>query len=183
MTCINRATRLGAIGYGFCRTALTALGAPPKMKKESMKVSAITRSIAALLVVVLGIGSAPLLAQQALGTIAGKADDEARKPYADYAVQLRDVVSGQVANTRPLGLEGQFSFTGVGLSRKYLVELVQINEKKIVCTEGPFELTASVTNKLDVNISCGKVPAAIWLLAAGAGAAAAVAVTTRSTSR
>jgi hypothetical protein len=152
------------------------------MDWETMKFSA-TPFVACLLIVVLSAGSVPVLAQQALGTIAGKADDEAKKPYADYAVQLRDVVSGQVTSTRPLGLEGQFSFTGVALSSKYLVELVQIKEKKIVCTEGPYELTTSVTNKLDVNISCGKVPAAIWLLAAGAGAAAAVAVATRSTSK
>jgi hypothetical protein len=63
------------------------------------------------------------------------------------------------------------------------VELVQVKDKKIVCTEGPYALTAAIPGKDDVNISCGKVPAAIWLLAAGAGAAAAVAVATRSTSR
>jgi hypothetical protein len=33
-----------------------------------------------------------------------------------------------------------------------------------------------------VNIDCGKVPAAVWLLAAGAGTAAAIALATNSTS-
>ena len=143
----------------------------------------IQRIVAIVLVAVIGLGAVPALAQQTAGTIAGKATDEARQPYADYAVQLRDVASGQVVNTLPLNVQGLFSFTGVALANRYLVELVQVKEKKIVCTEGPYSLTTSMTSKTDVNISCGKVPAALWLLAAGAGAAAAVAVATRSTSR
>jgi hypothetical protein len=143
----------------------------------------IQRIVAIVLVAVIGLGAVPALAQQMAGTIAGKASDEAKQPYSDYAVQLRDVASGQVVNTLPLNLQGQFSFTGVALTNRYLVELVQVKEKKIVCTEGPYSLTTTMTSKTDVNISCGKVPAAIWLLAAGAGAAAAVAVATRSTSR
>lgn len=143
----------------------------------------IQRIVASALAFVMAIGAAPALAQQTAGTIAGKAVDEAKQPYSDFAVQLRDVVSGQVVNTLPLNVQGQFSFTGVGLSKTYLVELVRVKEKKIVCTEGPYSLTSAVTSKTDVNISCGKVPAAIWLLAAGAGAAAAVAVATRSASR
>jgi hypothetical protein len=141
------------------------------------------RFVASILVVIIGLGAVPALAQQVAGTIAGKASDEAKQPYSDYAVQLRDVASGQVVNTLPLNLQGQFSFTGVALTNRYLVELVRVKEKKIVCTEGPYSLTTTMTSKTDVNISCGKVPAAIWLLAAGAGAAAAVAVATRSTSR
>jgi hypothetical protein len=141
------------------------------------------RIVASILVVIIGLGAVPALAQQAAGTIAGKATDEAKQPYSDYAVQLRDVASGQVVNTLPLNVQGQFSFTGVALASRYLVELVQVKEKKIICTEGPYSLTTTMTSKTDVNISCGKVPAALWLLAAGAGAAAAVAVATRSTSR
>jgi len=149
----------------------------------------IQRAVASVLVAILSVGTAPALAQTQAGgaitpgTLSGKATDEAKQPYADWAVQLRDVTTGQVVSTRTLNQQGQFSFTSVTLSRSYLVELVQIKEKKIVCTEGPFGLTTANPSKVDVNISCGKVPAAIWLLAAGAGAAAAVAIATRSTSR
>jgi hypothetical protein len=142
----------------------------------------IRRTIASALVAVLALGSIPATAQQS-GALAGQADDEAKQPYSDYAVQVRDVGTGQVVNTRSLDAKGGFSFSGLTLSRAYLVELVRIKEKRIVCTEGPFTLSPTTASKLDVNISCGKVPAAIWLLAAGAGAAAAVAVATRSTSR
>jgi len=141
------------------------------------------RLVAGVLVAVLALGTAPAMAQQAAGTISGKATDEAKEPYSDYAVQLRDTASGLVVNTLPLSLQGRFGFASVALSKTYLVELVQIKEKKIVCTEGPYTLTPSAISKTDVNISCGKVPAAIWLLAAAGGAAAAIAVTRRSTSR
>ena len=121
---------------------------------------------------------------QTSGTIAGRATDEARKPYSDYAVQLRDVETGQVANSRVLDEQGQFSFPDVPLSRRYLVELFKIKDKSVLCTEGPYMLsTPSLPNKTDVDIDCGKVPAALWLLVAGAGAAGAIAVVTRSSSK
>jgi hypothetical protein len=125
-----------------------------------------------------------LLARQANGMLAGKATDEAKKPYSDYAVQLRDVATGQITSTQPLSGEGRFSFSGVELSRRYLVELFQTKERKVVCTEGPYMLTAgSMPNKTDINIDCGKTPAALWLLLAGAGAAGAIAIVTRSSSK
>jgi hypothetical protein len=139
------------------------------------------RIVAAVLAVIMALGTAPALAQQTTGTVGGKATDEAKKPYSDYVVQLRDVASGQVANTKPLDLEGKFSFASVGVPQTYLVELVKVKDKKIVCTEGPYALTVAVPNKLDVNISCGKAPAALWLLLAGA--ATTVAIVTRSTSK
>ena len=69
------------------------------------------RIVAGLLAVVMTVGSAPALAQQAMGAIGGKAADEAKKPYSDYVVQLRDVTSGQVVSTKPLDPQGQFGFT------------------------------------------------------------------------
>jgi hypothetical protein len=144
------------------------------------------RFVAATLVAVLAQGSVPAAARQTPsqnGVLAGKATDEAKQPYSDYAIQLRDVGTGQVVSTKPLDTQGTFNFTALTLARAYLVELVQIKEKRIICTEGPYSLTLTNVSKLDVNVSCGKVPAAVWLLAAGAGAAAAVAVATRSNSR
>jgi hypothetical protein len=43
-------------------------------------------------------------------------------------------------------------------------------------------LATGAANRTDVNIDCGKAPAALWLLAAGAGTAAAIALATNSTS-
>ena len=142
------------------------------------------RFLAVTLAVAMMGGARPAFGQTpAPGTLSGRADDEAKKPYSDYVVQLRDVNSGQVANTQPIDPQGQFVFLGAGVPGSYLIELVIIKDKKIVCTEGPYNLSASASSKSDINISCGKVPAAIWLLAAGAGAATAIAVATRSRSR
>lgn len=139
--------------------------------------------LAGALALVMAVGIAPVLAQQASGTMSGKVTDGAKQPYSDYAVQLRDAATGQIVNAKPLNPAGRFSFAGVTLSRPYLVELVQTKEKRVVCTEGPYSLTSSLTSKTDVNINCGRVPAALWVLAASAGAAAAIAVATRSVSR
>ena len=125
----------------------------------------------------------PSFAQQTNGIISGTADDEAKQPYADYSVQLRDAATGQIINTAQLNDQGRFSFENVGLSRRMLVELVNVKEKDIVCTEGPFVLTPQGVSRTDVNIDCGKVPAAFWILAAGAGTAAAIALADQSPSQ
>lgn len=135
----------------------------------------------------MAVGLTPAFAQQANGVLSGTADDEANQPYSDYAVQLRDPANGQVAGTTPLTPQGRFVFQNVEAGRRLLVELYNTRENRVVCTEGPFVLAASATaqnaSKTDVNIDCGKVPAALWLLAAGAGAAAAIAVATQSTAQ
>jgi hypothetical protein len=117
--------------------------------------------------------TALLAAGQQTATLAGTAKDEAKKPYANYTVRARDVSSGQITGTVPLNTEGNFSLPDLSSSR-YLVELIrkENNKEKVVCTEGPFDLTQQML-KNDVVIDCGKVPAAWWLL----GAAAAAGVT------
>jgi hypothetical protein len=143
----------------------------------------IQRRLVASFTLALSCSMAVVAAQQAPGALAGKATDEAKQPYTDYAVQIRDVTTGQVVQTRPLSAQGQFSFNALPLTKPYLVELFHQKERRVVCTEGPFTLTSTAPSKTDVSISCGKTPAALWLLLAGAGAAAAVAVATRSVSR
>ncbi|MEO7190512.1 MAG: hypothetical protein ABI051_05605 [Vicinamibacterales bacterium] len=139
------------------------------------------RILAASLATLLAFGISPALAQQANGVLAGRATDEARQPYTEYSVQLRDPSTGQVVGTVALSAQAQFSFNNVQLSRKLLVELTK--QGKVICTEGPYALSTGLTSKTDVNISCGKTPAALWLLTAAAGTAAAVAVATRSASQ
>ena len=148
------------------------------------------RSTTAMVVALAYVGSAVVAGQApkpaptpAQGTLAGKATDEAREPYTDYAVQVRDVATGQVVVTRTLTPQGLFNFTELALAKPYLVELFHQKERRVICTEGPYTLTATASSKHDVDIKCGKTPAALWLLVAGAGAAAAVAVATRSVSR
>jgi hypothetical protein len=137
-------------------------------------------------VVVLLVGSAPALVRatvqaQGNGVIGGKANDEAKKPYTDYKVQLRDLGAAppQVVATTTLDAQGRFTFNDLPLTKRYLVELYNVPKSKIVCTEGPYTLSTNLISKTDVNISCGGNPAAWWLLAAGA-AAAAIAVGVRS---
>lgn len=145
----------------------------------------IRRSLALALALGLAGGTLPIVlsaAPQDNGVIAGKATDEAKKPYSDYTVRLRDVVTGQIATTVPLNAQGRFSFSAVALSTRYLVELFSTKQNKVVCTEGPYTLTTNAVSKTDVNINCGTNPAAWWLAAAG-GAAALIAVAVRSASR
>jgi hypothetical protein len=114
--------------------------------------------------------TALLAAGQQTATIAGTAKDEAKKPYADYPVRARDVSTGMIVGTTPLNTDANFSLPDLS-SSKYLIELVlhKNNKDKVVCTEGPFDLTQQML-KNDVVIDCDKVPAAWWLLGAAAAA-------------
>jgi hypothetical protein len=142
------------------------------------------RIVAIMLALFMAVGLAPVtLAQQSSGILGGKATDEAKKPYDDYSVQLRNPQTGQIVATQPLSAQGQFSFDRVELNQKMLVELFNQKQNKVVCTEGPYVLAPGQPSKTDVNIECGKRPAAAWLLAAGAGAASAIAIGTRSASK
>jgi hypothetical protein len=117
----------------------------------------------------IGMAVTPALlagAPQGPGAISGTAKREAKKPFTNYSVRARDVKQGVVAATVQLDSNGDFALSGVDQAN-YLVELLDA-KGKVVCTEGPFDLTKQAT-KTGVTIECGK-PAAWWLLAA-AGAA------------
>ena len=107
-----------------------------------------------------------LLAQQNT-SLAGTAKDEAKKPFTEYSVRARDVKAGSIAGTIPLDAQGGFSLTGLS-TNNYLVELLN-KDGKVVCTEGPFDLSKQAI-KSDVIVDCGKVPAAWWLVGAAAAA-------------
>lgn len=124
--------------------------------------------VAAALAFALAGGGAQtsLLAQSV--AISGTAKDEAKTPYTDYSVRARETDKGQIAGTATLDTTGAFSLASL-TSAKYLVELVN-KDGKVVCTEGPFDMSKE-TMMAGVVINCGnKVPAAWWLLGAGAAA-------------
>jgi hypothetical protein len=130
-----------------------------------------TRQTAALaLVIAFGAGMTmpPTVraGAQEQGNITGTARKEAGKPYTGYSVRARNVQLGVIAATSPLDQKGDFALAGVDPA-SYLVELLD-PKGKVVCTEGPFDLTKQPV-KNGVSIECGK-PVAWWLLAA-AGAA------------
>jgi hypothetical protein len=102
------------------------------------------------------------------GLISGTARHKAKDPYRDYTVRTRDVANGTIAATSVLDTSANFSVPNLALAN-YLVELVD-KKGKVICTEGPFNLTQAAAQKADVNIDCG-VPPAGWLLVAGAAAA------------
>jgi hypothetical protein len=106
-------------------------------------------------------------------TLAGTAKNEAKKPYTDFTVRARNTQSGSIAGTTPLNQDGNFSLGNLPPAL-YVTELLN-RDGKVVCTEGPFNMTQTVL-KDDVKIACNKVPVA-WLLlgaAAAAGVTAAV---------
>lgn len=125
------------------------------------------------------LASTSLMAQSV--TINGTAKDEAKKPFTDFTVRARDINQGQIAGTSPLDSEGAFTLPNLA-SGKYAVELVN-KDGKVVCTEGPFDMTTEA-QRSGVVIDCNKVPAAWWIVgaAAAAGITAGV-VTTGSPSR
>ncbi len=122
-------------------------------------------------------------AQQIGGSLAGKATDEVKPPYDEYTVQVRNTATGVMVASRTLDFEGKFSFPDLPVNQRYLVELVHTKQNRVVCTEGPFGLLPQAAAKADVNIDCGKPPALLWLLAAGAGTAALLGATQASPSR
>src|ERR1041385_7797243 len=117
----------------------------------------IKRTVTLALVFSVAVGTAPAMvtvAAQGAGKILGRATDEAKKPYTDYSVLLRDIASGQVVTTVPLDPQGLFTFNTVDLSRRFQVELFRATDNKVVCTEGPYTLTDKQSTR-QVNINCG----------------------------
>jgi hypothetical protein len=87
-----------------------------------------------------------------------------------------------------LDSNGNFLVNKLTLPGNFLVVLYDRTRMRAVCTEGPYALKgpdAASASKLDVEIRCGRPPAAWWIIgaAAGAGVAAAVAVHGHSSSR
>ena len=124
--------------------------------------------LAVALVGSLALGPVHLAAQGGPGLLGGTAKHKAKQPYTDYTVRARDVAQGTIAGTIVLDTGANFSLPSLALAN-YLVELVD-KKGKVVCTEGPFNLTQAAAQKTNVNIDCG-VPPTAWLLVAGAAAA------------
>lgn len=131
-----------------------------------------TRQILAVgLAVAMATAAMPIsmaAAGQQTASLSGTAKKEAKKPYTDYTTRARNVMGGQIAGTVMLDTNANFSLPGLPPAN-YVVELLDHNGK-VVCTEGPFNLTGNMLTKSDVEISCNKVPAAWWLLGAAAAA-------------
>ena len=142
----------------------------------------IRRTLALVLTFALASATLPApiaAAPQGNGILGGRANDEAKVPYTDWTVRLRDLTTNQVSSTVPLDAQGRFMFRGLSLGPRFVVELFSVKQNKVVCAEGPFILSTVLMSKTDVNINCGTNPALWWLAAAG-GAATAVAVGVRS---
>ena len=138
------------------------------------------RFVAKTLVVTIALSSLPAAAFAQQGTarppagqygqsttLAGTAKDEAKKPYSEYTVRARDVKAGTIGGSTPLDAQGAFSLIGL-TTQNYLVELLN-KDGKVVCTEGPFDMSKQAI-KSDVVVDCGGIPAAWWLVGAAAAA-------------
>jgi hypothetical protein len=139
--------------------------------------------VAASLAVMLAVGASPLLAQQQ-GSISGRAVDEAEVPYNEFTVRIVRPETGEIVSSQVLDSQGLFSIGSLPIGQDLLVELIDTAENnEVVCTEGPFSLSQSLTNMTDVNIDCGVPPAALWLIAGAAGLVTAVGILTQSNSQ
>src|SRR5204863_9709817 len=143
----------------------------------SMRQILATGVAVAMIVAALPIGA---IAGQQTVTVSGTGKKEAHKPYTDFSTRARNSQTGDIAATTPLDVDANFSLANLPPAN-YVVELVN-KDGKVVCTEGPYNLT-TVTTKNDVDISCNKVPAAWWLLGAAAAAGVTAGVVTASPSR
>ena len=122
--------------------------------------------------VVTATGPVSLIAGgQQNATIGGTAKDEAKKPYTDYSTRARNVQAGQIAGTVMLDTNGSFSLPGLPPAN-YVVELLN-KDGKVVCTEGPFNMTQQPV-KDDVKISCNNKKATTGWFLLGAAAAAGI---------
>ena len=116
-------------------------------------------------------------------TLNGIAKKEAKKPYTDYTTRARNVQTGEIAGTATnADPDANFSISGLPPAN-YVLELLN-KDGKVVCTEGPYDLT-SVTSKNDIDINCNRVPYAFWLagIAGAAAISAGVVVATASASQ
>ena len=98
---------------------------------------------------------------QGAGAISGIAK-EAKKPYTDFSVRGRIVDGvgiGNLTTPVPLDTQARFNLAGIDLA-KYQVELLN-KQGKVVCTEGPVDLT-KLPNQSNVVIDCGNPYA--WVL-------------------
>jgi hypothetical protein len=146
-----------------------------------------TRRILAIAMAVLMVGlpGAASAQQSVIGSISGSIDAKT-VTAGSYTVRVRDVMSGQVVKTEPLGFNGTFTFTDLPLGKKYVVELVDNTTNKVVATNGPITLSAATDvakTGVVLSIAPHKTPVLMWLMAAGAGTAGAVAAATQSASR
>jgi hypothetical protein len=132
------------------------------------------RFLALSLIAGVVISAVPMQADQNSGSLAGKASQEARRPYSNYSVRAR-LASGGSGNTVPLGPDGRFAITSLNFPGDYLVELINNADGNVVCTEGPFK-----NAKGNINIDCGKAPAALWLTPLAGGLAATLGVVSAS---
>jgi hypothetical protein len=119
----------------------------------------------------------PLHAAGQGGYLSGHARSEAKKPYTDYSVRARSVTDGTIQNTVVLDSQGHFTLDGLAAG-KFVVELTRTGQNKVICSEGPFDITPAADatapfGRDRISIACGSPAAAWWLL----GAAAAAGVT------
>lgn len=113
-------------------------------------------------------------------TLGGIAKHEAKKPYTDYTTRARNSMTGEITATVPnADPDANFLFTGLPPAH-YVVELLD-KGGKVVCTEGPFDLTSQFL-KNDVDIKCHHAPVAWWLIGAAAAAGVTAGVVSGPTS-
>jgi hypothetical protein len=137
-------------------------------------------------------------ALQNTGTLQGTAVRQIHGPYNRYIVRARNLsnreaavgtivwdtaLDGQIVGSVPLDANGHFSLGGLLVPGTFLVELYDVEDEKIVCTEGPFVLTGGEVNtlvSLNINIVCGRPPAALLLAGLAGLTAASVALADES---
>lgn len=137
------------------------------------------RIVAVVVALALGLSMLPgqLIAQGVTGSLGG----HSRYQDPNYEVRIQNVDTGQILGMAKLDSDGNFLVGNLLLPGNFLIVLYDLDDMEPVCTEGPFMLSpenAGSAAKLDVEIRCGRTPAALLLgiLAGGLGLATAFAI-------
>ncbi len=91
-------------------------------------------------------------AGQQTATISGTAKNEAQPPYSQYSVRAHNSQNGQLSTPVPLGPDGQFRLAQLPLGT-YTLELLN-HDGTVVCTAGPFAMTAQNLTANNATIDC-----------------------------
>jgi hypothetical protein len=124
---------------------------------------------------------------QTNGSISGMVRDEAQKPIANRAVQVRNLETNQVVGSFTTNERGEFTFNGLPPGR-YKVEVMDKSGKEVLESSTPVALTKAAMTKTDLIVIVSEIKpdlgggffdsteGALLVAAAGAGVTIAVGV-------
>ena len=121
-------------------------------------------------------------ARPVAGTLRGRAAESLAKPYSDYLVIVRDVLTGAELARQMMDTAGAFFVEGLTPQRYVIVELRNVRRGGIVWTGGPYVLSADRASTVILNVGYGSQTAS-WVMKTAVDVPTVVPLAIRSGSR